>query len=229
MALSSLSLIFNLARALKKQPQISSIKIDTFLSEDHSYSSSVTTSPIENGAFVNDHIIKDPFTLSVNGYVSNIATIGIGVLDQIIPTQQLAAVAGIPSGLQGKNKAKDAEAELVRLRNDKEIFTVVTGLRSYKNMVITNVSFPRSSSTGSGLEFNATFQQVEIAKIVIVALDPEDEEAVQDTINKGKQELKKQGPLGGTGTKFTNKFGNGIDFIPGARPEFDIFMKGVKT
>ncbi len=216
MAISSLSLIFNLARALKKQPQIASIKIDTFLSEDHSYSSSVTTSPIEDGAFVNDHIIKDPFTLSVNGYVSNISTIGIGVLDQ--------ALAGI-SVLSGKNKAKDAEAELVRIRNDKEIFTVVTGLRSYKNMVITNVSFPRSSTTGSGLEFNATFQQIEIAKIEIVTLDPEDEEAVQETIEKGRQDLEDKATVGGTGTRFRKIFGDGIDFVPGARPEFDNLMK----
>jgi len=213
MALSSLSLIFNLARALKKQPQIASIKVDTFLSEDHSYSSSVTTSPIEDGAFVNDHIIKDPFTLSVNGYVSNISTIGIGVLDQ--------ALAGI-SVLSGKNKAKDAEAELVRIRNDKEIFTVVTGLRSYKNMVITNVSFPRSSTTGSGLEFNATFQQIEIAKIEIVTLDPEDEEAVQQTIEKGRKEAKERGNLSGPQTDIRNKFRGGIDKV-GALPAWDEF------
>ncbi|HEC64370.1 MAG TPA: hypothetical protein ENI23_03665 [bacterium] len=218
MALSSLSLIFNLARALKKQPQIASIKIDTFLSEDHSYSSSVTTSPIEDGAFVNDHIIKDPFTLSVNGYVSNIATIGIGVVDQVV------AVAGIPSALKGKNKAKDAEAELVRIRNDKEIFTVVTGLRSYKNMVITNVSFPRSSTTGSGLEFNATFQQIEIAKIVIVQLDPDDEETVQSTIEKGKQDLKDKNSVSGLGTKLGKDFTDGAAKA-GAKEELAEFFK----
>ncbi len=218
-ALSSLSLVFNIARALKKQPQISSIKIDTFLSEEHSYSSSVTTSPIEDGAFVNDHIIKDPFTLSVNGYISNIATIGIGVLDQAF-----GAIQGISSVFSGKNKAKDAETELVRIRNDKEIFTVVTGLRSYKNMVITNVSFPRSSSTGSGLEFNATFQQVEIAKVEIVTLDPEDEEAVQDTIDKGKQELKDKNSVAGTETELGKNFTNGVAKA-GAKEQLAEFLK----
>lgn len=216
-ALSSLSLIFNLARSLKKRPQISSIKIDTFLSEDHSYSSSVTTSPIEDGAFVNDHIIKDPFTLSINGYVSNMATIGVGPIDQVI--------AGV-SVFSGKNKAKDAESELVRLRNDKEIFTIVTGLRSYKNMVITNVSFPRSSTTGSGLEFNATFQQIEIATIEIVTLDPEDEEAVQSTIEQGRKDLKETA-LGGGTTKFKENFVDGLDVTGKTLEDFEIGI-GVK-
>jgi len=207
-ALSSLSLIFNLAGSLLKPPKIAFIKIDTFLSEDHSYSSSVTTSPIEDGAFVNDHIIKDPFTLSVNGYVSNMASIGVG------PINQLIGITAIPSVFTGKNKAKDAEAELVRLRNDKEIFTIVTGLRSYKSMAITNVSFPRSSTTGSGLEFNATFQQIEIAKIVTVVLSLEDEEAVQQTIELGQKELKDKGPFGGAGTAIGKNVVDGAKSSP---------------
>lgn len=200
MALSTLALVFNIVGALRKRPQIGTITVDTHLSEDHSYSSSITTSEIEDGSPINDHVIDEPFRLSVNGYISNITTIGIGIASAVITGTSV---------LSGKNKAKDAERELRALRTNKVPFSIVTGLRSYKNMMITSLSFPRSSVTGKGLEFNATFQQVTIVQSQVLAISSEDQKLLQRRSDEGRKQAKeaseKQASITSEGVKRFNK------------------------
>lgn len=181
-----LSLLFSLSGALRTRPQIASIKLDASLSESHSYTSTITDSPLEDGSVVSDHIIDAPFVLSITGSITNVPSLGIGTLT--LPA--VTAVATVVSIFKKKNKIKDAEEEFRNLRKTKVPFSVITGLRRYKNMVLESFTFNRDASIGDALEFTATIRQIDIVSTKIITIDESDDaskKANQKTGDEGKK------------------------------------------
>lgn len=179
-----LSLLFSLSGALRTRPQIASIKLDASLSESHNYTSAITDSPLEDGSVVSDHIINDPFSLDITGSITNIPSLGIGTLT--LPA--VTAVATVVSIFKTKNKIKDAEEEFRNLRESKVPFSVITGLRRYKNMVLESFTFNRDATIGDALEFSATIRQIDIVSTKIITIDESD-----DASKKANQKLTDEG------------------------------------
>ncbi len=182
----ALSLLFSLSGALRKQPQIASIKLDASLSESHTYPARITDQPIEDGSVVSDHIINDPFRLDMTGSITNIPTLGIGTLT--LPA--VTAIGSLVSIFKTKNKIKDAEEEFINLRNKKTVFSVVTGLRRYKNMVLETFTFNRDATIGDALEFSATLRQIDIVSTEVITIDDTDDDskkANQKETDEGRQ------------------------------------------
>lgn len=206
----ALSLLFSLSGALRKQPQIASIKIDASLSESHTYPSRITEEPIEDGSVVSDHIINDPFRLDITGSISNIPTLGIGTLTLPAGT----AIRSFVQVLKKKNKVKDAEEEFINIRNTKTVFSVVTGLRRYKNMVLETFTFNRDSTIGDALEFSATIKQVEIVSTKLITIDESDDDAKkanQKTSDEGNQQGNDlEGEEVNTGNRLGDKLSEGL-------------------
>lgn len=118
--------------------QVGVIAIDATLSEDHEYTSRVTSFPVENGELVSDHIINEPEKLNLVGLVTD-TPLNI---------------------LLGFNRSITAFNRLIDIHRNKEIVTVVTGIKVYTNMVMTSLNVPRDLSTGQSLTFNMQFQKI---------------------------------------------------------------------
>jgi hypothetical protein len=124
----SLAVLYRKSQTRKNA--IGSLTIEATISENHRASSQVTKQTIEDGSSVSDHIINDPETVTIEGFISN---------------------TPISGGFQ--NNAQNAFDELYRIRENKQLITVVTGYRVYNNMAITNINVPRDRSTGQSIRF----------------------------------------------------------------------------
>lgn len=120
------------------QSNVGGVFLDATLAETHEYSSRVTEFPVENGTVISDYVINDPVKISITGIVSD------------SPIRFLSLF----------NRSSDAFNRLVRIHEQKEIITVVTGIKIYQNMVMTALSVPRDVDTGQSLSFAMDFQQI---------------------------------------------------------------------
>lgn len=128
---------------------ISTIELDIIISESASATVRVTENPVENGANVNDHIITEPMTFTTTGVVSNISSSVIG---------QFTRVPTIFS--QSTANGKEAWEALLELLANKTPFTLVQGLKEYKNIVIIGLSESQDKDTANGLFFTATMKEI---------------------------------------------------------------------
>lgn len=182
--MASARLLFNKPREKK----IGSIVINAFTSENHVMSSTATKYPVEDGADVTDHIVPNPDTFSGTGIVSR------NEADSSI--------------------IEDSYAELLRIQDERELVTIVTGLRVYTNMHISSVSIPRNAQNGGSLIINiaaAVVRKVESQTVNITAtrINPDDKNQVQSTSDTGKS-TSDEGFLGGLlaeAEAFTDRIG----------------------
>ncbi len=128
---------------------INSIELDVVITESASATSRITKNPVENGADINDHIIIEPMTFSMEGVVSSASS---NILDTI-------------SGLAAGDKALKAWNDLLRLMVDRTLFTLVQGLRSYDNVALLTLNTNVDKDTSKGLFFTATFSEVNIVNL----------------------------------------------------------------
>ncbi len=141
-----LSLLFGKKYA---QTQVGAVFIDATISEDHQYNSRLTSYPVEDGRIISDNIILEPEVLQVSGIVSDTPL----------------------SILSPFNRSVTAFNQLVRIHQNKEIISVVTGIKIYTDMVLTSLQVPREVRTGQSLLFNMTFQKIILDSSVRLNLD----------------------------------------------------------
>lgn len=125
------------------------IELDAALDEEHEWSAEVTMNPVEVGSPVTDHIIEQSDKLRIKGFVTDAPLVS-------------ASVGAI-------NKTQDTFDLLNRLIKLKEPMTVYTQYRIYDNMVLTNLSVPRSAAVGEAIEFSAEF--INIRKVATQTVD----------------------------------------------------------
>lgn len=134
------------------------IVLDCTTIEDHSYKAEVTENPIEDGEPVADHVNLKPVILKIEGLVSD-SPLGFALIGSA-----LNAVQRFSSLFGTQSRAKDAFDAIVTLRNNRIPFTVITNLKRYENMVVSDVSFPFTSDTGHALDLKLELTQVSIVK-----------------------------------------------------------------
>ena len=132
--------------------RIGSVTLDATINEEHNYTAQVTNYPLENGTDISDHIINQPVTVQITGIVSD------------TPLSLLSSF----------NRSIDAFNKLILIYERKERITVVTGIKVYTNMVMTNLQIPRDVSTGQSLSFSIELQKIYTDSTVRVNLDPND-------------------------------------------------------
>lgn len=138
----ALSLLLN----KKPQKKIGAITLDAAINEDYTYSSNVTSYPVESGSVVSDHIINDPESFSISGIISQ---------------TPLKLLSGLRTERNLVQKSFDA---LTKIYNDKELVTVVSGLKVFDNMAMTSFRVNRSGATGDALMFDASFTKVTVVE-----------------------------------------------------------------
>lgn len=161
----------------RKEPgRIGSLVLDATLNDSHSYTNEITDYPIEEGANINDHIKKNPITITITGFITNspitfLEDISQATIDEVAENKakNLSAISS--------NRISGAFSELMRIvgddsstqnisitPNNPKIVEVVTGLRVYTDMVMSKLEINRTPSDGESLRFSATFKKVKKAK-----------------------------------------------------------------
>ncbi len=125
--------------------RIGNVAIDVQISERHDISMSVTQYAIENGNNVSDHIVENPNSLEIEFEMTN--TDG------------------------GRDRAKRAFQEFVKLMQDKKPVQIITEHATYNNMVFTGFPSEHTTPNLGTLRGSARFEQIGIigAENVITA------------------------------------------------------------
>ena len=137
---------------------VAGIVIDATVSEQHTTSCDLTENPVEEGAKITDHVQLKPAELSIEGVITD-TPLGYAVIGNI---QNL--IRSVSTIFGGSSRSLDAYNELIKLQQSRKPFTVLTGLKRYKNMIITELSVPRTAQTGKSLQFKATMKEIRIVK-----------------------------------------------------------------
>lgn len=154
--------------------QIQDLQIDIVSSEVIELPSETTDNPIESGSEVTDHIINRPILLRM------VCQIGGSTL------------------LNFTDRKLEGYEALKKLRDDKLPVTVVSGLETFSNMLINNITIDRNLQNASVLQFQIEFKQakivssqrVDVSNNISATKEPKTKDRASTTQNKGKVQAK---------------------------------------
>ena len=154
-----------------------SMIFDATISENHTSELEVTDSPIETGQSISDHAFMKPLTLKISASVSDVV---------LNPFKRFG------SGLtfSGSTKrSKKAFEMLQELQAKAEPFDIQTGLKLYKNMVISRLSATQDKDSGQILNVDIDVREVIIVSTATVTYPSRAKaKQAQKTKNKGTQQ-----------------------------------------
>lgn len=178
------------------------IEIDCTVSENHSRESKATQFEVEDGSTVGDHFILGNQKLKLQGIISDSplrterALLTTAVSKFAPPLGVIGAAAGanvvqrlfsVVSG--AKSPSVKAYEQLLDLQSQRQPFSVVTTLKRYDSMWITNLSAPRDAGTGLSLVFDLDLENVRIVKPQTVNLQVfQNSDLAADDALLGKQD-----------------------------------------
>lgn len=168
--------------------RIGQIRLDATVREEHGMSARVTESPLESGANVADHVIAEADTLNIDGVITETPVYFHKDTD---PGDD--GLLEVPYASSG-SRVKDAYEALRRLMERRQAITVITGLRTYPDMVLTNLNVPREPETGVALRFSAELRQIRMVSSASIPPNkaaPKARTKAQKTANRGKQQARK--------------------------------------
>lgn len=159
---------------------IALLEFDVLLEENHEWGNEVTTSPVENGAPVSDHIIPQSKKYRLTAMVSDSSLYG-----------ELAEGADTPT-----QRAFDI---LEQLCDSGQLMTVFTKHKIYTDMALTFVGIPRSSANGDSLMFPMEFMQLRLVSTQTTEVPP----GISKKLDKksGESVKKKTEPTKNSGAK----------------------------
>ena len=124
------------------------MQFDAVISEEHGQKLTVTENPTELGTKINDHCYVDAAELSLTGSVSDIK----------MPN----AVEGYDAAIGRSNSAYQQlvalEAQLST--NDLQPFDIITSVKTYSSMVLTEISMKRDNKSPLLGRFEMKFRQI---------------------------------------------------------------------
>lgn len=180
----------------KRGAKIGVLQLDATISESHDYENEVSQWNTEDGQTIIDNIRLVPERISINGIVSN-SPIKVFHEDitNIVSGNSNTSEANIVDREDTPTRVETAQNILLRIfgrvingiEKKPEIITIVTGLRSYKNMAGVSLKINRDSKTGQALPFNAKFIRVSTSKITFIEAQPDFKDRAQTKVQKGKQ------------------------------------------
>lgn len=165
--------------SINRAPRLGLFTFDAVLETTTQGSVKLTNIPLESGAEINDHRIRNPNTYVMRGAVSNsplkqniddILSLGLGVISNI--TQSGATNTALNLGasyLAGSDgvRAATSASLLFTLKDTGDSITVLTGLMVLKDMVIKDVQILQDPETDNGFIFVAQLQEYMYVKSLI--------------------------------------------------------------
>jgi len=171
------------------------ITCDAIISENHQMNAEATQYEIEDGSDISDHIINRGKLLTIEGIVSDdpITILQTGMLSRTIAAITPGVLKSkLSFGLSGDKgrPSKEAYDHFEEIYDKKIPVTIITGLKKWDNMIMEDISIPRTSKTVRSLNFTATFRQVRMVSAILVtapSVHQDVELGAQNKKNIGKQ------------------------------------------
>ena len=146
------------------------LEIDATPVITHERSANLSKSPIEDGSEISDHITLDNKKATLECVVTKnpfnfVSSAVSSVLSSTISNPIAAGLAASLGGLllRDNERLENAFLFVNRLWENRIPFTVVTGLETYTNVVMTNLVISQTAKTKNALKFTAVFEQITIA------------------------------------------------------------------
>ncbi|HEX3161156.1 MAG TPA: hypothetical protein VHQ92_01135 [Pseudolabrys sp.] len=140
------------SHALPPQTMIAALTLDALINESTELNSEASKYAIEDGADVTDNIVREHERLSISGWITG---------------AQINAY-----GTGGRSKLISAKDSLRKIHSDRAPITVVTGLDTYPNMVMTSCKINRDAEKGDVYDISADFEQIEKVTLRSVDIPP---------------------------------------------------------
>lgn len=135
---------------------IGGIVIDATVRESHDGTADITENPVEEGAKITDHVQVNSDELTIEGVITD-TPLGFPVIGNI---QNI--INSVTSIFGKTSRSIDAFNQLVTLKEQREPFTVYTGLKRYESMVIASLSVQRDKDVGKAIAFNCVMRKIRI-------------------------------------------------------------------
>jgi len=123
-----------------------SITFDAVVQESHEHRNLITENPIEDGSIVSDHKTKLPFVLNMSGLLTD------------TPIAKNIPLFGAIFSSEGR--ARKLMDDIVNVDNENVLFTIITGMKAYKNLLFEELT-PQRGSEDSGIRFQAKCKQIQ--------------------------------------------------------------------
>jgi len=128
-----------------KKYKVDLVFFDLILNEEHRMTNKVSEHNIEDGQPITDHIENQLLHGGLTGLITNYSIRRPGVLFG--------------------NVAQKNFDLLEQIWKERRLVEIVTILRVYKNVAITDISVQRSETTGAAISVSVTFKQVNVVKL----------------------------------------------------------------
>jgi hypothetical protein len=150
---------------LRQGRNIAGIIPDCVIEERHGDFLEVTNHPVEEGTPISDHAFKRPMELSIRAGWS--ASSSFALVRDLVTGN----LGGAKNDLTG-NPLKDIYNQLLDLQNSMQPFSIVTGKRSYDNMLLVGIEEDTTKDTENALIVELTFREVIIVQTQSATLPP---------------------------------------------------------
>jgi len=158
---------------------MSGLAFDAVFEETHEADLEVTDNPVETGVVVSDHAFMKPLKVTISAGVSDTPLAGWGGGFQINAGALVGGGTGEGKDFWSRNVTRDPFASdtsrskrayelLTELQKRAEPFDLQTGLKLYKNMVITSIRTSQDKDTSGALLFTAELREVIVVKTKIM-------------------------------------------------------------
>lgn len=188
--MADISLVFKVT-----QVELGVVTVDASISEDHNAEIETTDNPVEVGADVTDSARPKPRTFTMEGLVSD--------------SPFVSGNAGAQPG-----RSLTAYKQLLQLHDTPQLITVVTGLETYQNLLMTSLNVPRTAQTGRAVRFRASFKEIQIVASQTVQIARKVPKTLPPA-NLGKQAATPTAPPASLLLSGGQKLGLGGVFAPG--------------
>lgn len=184
---------------------IGGITIDTTIEEIYEDAVEATSHPVESGAEITDHSFKRPMEIRLRcGWSDASATALLGIVGNFLSGSGSAASAtgGFTGGaMAASDYVAGVYSQLLALQESRQTFSMVSGLRSYDTMLLTNLRVQRDQRTYAALMVEATCRQIIVVSTSSTTVTPQANQAnpasTAGVQNSGAQQLQPGAPAQG--------------------------------
>lgn len=141
---------------------IGGIAMDAAVTMTHLFEYRITESPVASGESMADHKYREPIKIDIQGVLTDtpfplMRRLELPVSDlQPGDKRNLTALSRAPRA----GRSIEAFDALRRLADGTELFTVITGIYIYRNMLFERLSAPATSKDGFSINFTASVREV---------------------------------------------------------------------
>ncbi len=176
------------------------------IEESHVDELEITEHPVEQGAQITDHAYARPSELTIQAGWSNspsVAGFFAGISAGVVTGTQ-AGINDLISG-NGLTQANDIYQKLLELQTSRVPFTVVTGRRTYENMLFKSLRITTNKETENSLIVTAQLRQLilvqtQVVNFAVPASAQTQSQVTQPITNQGTKQL-------APGVRFNATFG----------------------